>query len=79
MSAILDLTGIRSGRLQAMLRKGSDKYGKAFWWCLCDCGRDTVVMGYHLRKGETRSCGCLRVSVSRRLMLKIRDAKKEAA
>ena len=29
------------------------------WVCRCDCGRQSVVEGYLLRKGLTQSCGCL--------------------
>lgn len=29
------------------------------WLCHCDCGKDVVVMGQHLRSGVTKSCGCL--------------------
>jgi hypothetical protein len=32
-------------------------YGQ--WKCRCDCGRETIVSGVHLRKGTTKSCGCL--------------------
>ena len=31
-----------------------------YWKCLCDCGNYTTVMGRCLRKGEIKSCGCLR-------------------
>jgi hypothetical protein len=27
--------------------------------CLCDCGREKVVRAASLKKGETKSCGCL--------------------
>lgn len=29
------------------------------WNCVCDCGKQTVVLGYNLKKGITKSCGCL--------------------
>lgn len=29
------------------------------WICQCDCGNIKEVLGAHLRKGHTRSCGCL--------------------
>lgn len=26
--------------------------------CVCDCGNKTVVIGYKLKNGNTKSCGC---------------------
>jgi len=58
MPSVIDLSGQRFGRLtvtgRAMNRKGA-----AMWLCMCDCGNDTVVLGSYLRRGITRSCGCL--------------------
>jgi hypothetical protein len=28
--------------------------------CRCDCGKETTVLTHSLKKGLTRSCGCLR-------------------
>ena len=33
--------------------------GFAYWNCRCDCGKDTIVRGDHLRSGSIKSCGCL--------------------
>lgn len=33
-------------------------FGK-FWDCECDCGNKTVVSDSKLKRGETKSCGCL--------------------
>ena len=64
MSALIDLTGRRFGRLLVLGREGTRYYDDGFvavpmWRCRCDCGRETVVMGTCLRRGTTRSCGCL--------------------
>ena len=64
MSALIDLTGRRFGRLLVLGREGTYYYDDGFvavplWRCRCDCGRETVVQGPCLRRGTTRSCGCL--------------------
>jgi hypothetical protein len=59
MSALIDVTGKRFGRLTAIKHQGKDKWGNALWTVLCDCGRENIVRGYILRTGMTRSCGCL--------------------
>lgn len=28
------------------------------WVCKCDCGKSTLRVGDHMRRGFTRSCGC---------------------
>lgn len=28
------------------------------WECICDCGKITKVIGYKLKNGHTKSCGC---------------------
>lgn len=57
-----DMTGQRFGRLVVIRRNGttqSPKCKKAMWECQCDCGNVVTVPGYTLRRGATRSCGCL--------------------
>ena len=61
MSEVKDLVGQRFGFL-TVLTRGESANGKARWICKCDCGELTIVNGYKLRIGETRSCGCLRKS-----------------
>lgn len=54
----LALTGQRFGRLIAMQRVPN--IGRRVrWLCLCDCGEKTEVDAGQLRRGRTRSCGCL--------------------
>lgn len=59
MPNLIDLTGQRFGRLTVIERAGNDNNGSPKWKCKCDCGVKKVVYGSSLRKGETRSCGCL--------------------
>ena len=68
MSAVKDVTGQRFGRLSVIQRSGSTRSGIATWRCLCDCGRECVVEGAKLRKGNTKSCGCLHDEVAKERM-----------
>lgn len=65
MSTVKDLTGQRFGRLTVIRRDGSSRQGLAAWLCRCDCGRECVVEGAMLRKGNTKSCGCLHSEAAR--------------
>ena len=52
------LVGQRFGRLVVMEQAESSPDGKRRWKCQCDCGNQTVVLGYSLTRGATVSCGC---------------------
>lgn len=55
-----DISGEKFGRLTAIRRHGVNNTGKkALWLCLCDCGKEFVVLRNSLVTGRTRSCGCL--------------------
>jgi hypothetical protein len=56
---LIDMVGMRFGKLVVIERAGSDKYHKPLWRCKCDCGAETIVLGGVLRRGDSRSCGCL--------------------
>lgn len=60
-----DMSGKKFGRLTAVEYSHSDKYGKAFWLCLCDCGNTAIVSGDKLRREKTKSCGCLQAEKRR--------------
>ena len=55
----IDMVGMKFGRLKILRREGSNKHGKALWLCACDCGNTSIAEGVSIRKGVTRSCGCL--------------------
>lgn len=55
----IDLTDKRFGRLVVHSLYGKSKDRKLLWLCKCDCGHEVIVRSYSLRKGFTRSCGCL--------------------
>lgn len=63
-----DLTGMVFGRL-TVLERAEDHvapsgYKTPMWRCKCECGNEVVVRGKSLRKGETKSCGCLQRELS---------------
>ena len=60
MGKFIDLTGQRFGRLVVKELVPSDGRKGTFWLCQCDCGNTTVVAGQELRRGGTKSCGCLK-------------------
>lgn len=61
-----DLHGQRFGRLLVLEREID--YGKkgVYWKCLCDCGKECVVLGNALVNGHTKSCGCYAKEVSKK-------------
>lgn len=55
-----DITGERFGRLVAVRpTQERDAAGSIVWECRCDCGQTALYSVNALRKGTTRSCGCL--------------------
>lgn len=59
MSKLNSLIGVRFGKLVVKERVGSDKNGHPKWFCICDCTKETTVLGTNLSNGYTKSCGCL--------------------
>lgn len=60
---VIDLTGLRFGRLVVLGQEGRTKGGKLLWKCQCDCGNIKYTTRDHLGK-DANSCGCLRKEVS---------------
>ena len=59
MSAPLDLSGQRFGRLVAAALSDRTARGSRWWVCRCDCGGTTEVRTRDLRSSHTKSCGCI--------------------
>lgn len=69
MGKMIDIAGQRFGRLVAIRYVRKDAIRNAIWLCRCDCGGTIETRSTRLRTGRTKSCGCLRVEVSRRIGL----------
>lgn len=52
-----DITGVRSGKLEAVRYYGSDGV-KSVWIVRCGCGRRFLMCPSELQKGKQKSCGC---------------------
>jgi hypothetical protein len=55
-----DLVGERFGLLVVKALVGKNKWGGRIWLCQCDCGNKTNAITQYLRRGQVKSCGCLR-------------------
>ncbi len=61
MPAFIDLVGKIFGRLTVLKYISKDKWGSSRWLCKCDCGKEKIIQGDHLRSKATQSCGCLKM------------------
>lgn len=60
MGRAIDMTDKRFGRVTVIRRSlGQTTDGRPLWLSLCDCGTLFEANGKSLRRGLTRSCGCL--------------------
>lgn len=58
--AVVDMIGLKFGRLTVINFSHTNKWREKVWKCKCDCGNYTDVSTAKLRKGNTTSCGCYR-------------------
>lgn len=61
---LIDISGRRCGRLmvvEALVQRANN--GAVLWKCVCDCGQETISPGHCLRRGQIKSCGCLKREV----------------
>ena len=64
MPKFIDLTEERFGRLIVIKRVDNDKWSHHRWLCRCVCGEEKIVRGSYLKRGDTKSCGCLRKEIT---------------
>jgi hypothetical protein len=61
---IKNILGLPFGRLTVQAFAGLDRRGKALWTCSCECGGEITTAVQSLKRGRTRSCGCLQREVT---------------
>lgn len=56
---MINATNMKFGRLTAIKVIGKNKNRNCIWECICDCGNIVNVNISDLKRGKTKSCGCL--------------------
>ena len=54
-----NLVGQKFNRLTVVVDSTKRRKGAIIWGCLCECGGYSEIVGYSLKNGSTKSCGCL--------------------
>jgi hypothetical protein len=62
-----DLTGKRFGKLIVLEQVDNDKNRHIQYKCLCDCGKEKIVIGSFLLNGSIKSCGCYHNEIAVRI------------
>ena len=52
-------------RLTVLSLSGTNKFQKAVWLCQCTCGETTIATTGALNSGTKKSCGCLKIEMSK--------------
>lgn len=63
----INMAGKKFARLTVIGIARVNPGGQYLWECKCDCGNSATVLGYQLRSGKCRSCGCLMREVNSRV------------
>lgn len=66
-----DITGVRSGKLEAVKFLYTDNTRHNVWLCKCDCGRSKEIRGDLITAKKVISCGCAKIK--KRAVCKICD------
>lgn len=65
-----DTVGKKIGKLLVLETAGKNQHSKHLVKCLCDCGKETIVIESRVRNGLTQSCGCNTAIASRKRFFK---------
>lgn len=64
MTALIDITGQRFGRLLALTigerRRDATGRSRIYWNFRCDCGVEKEILAEAVRRGLVKSCGCMK-------------------
>lgn len=58
-----DITGQKFHKLTALSCAGK-RNGGAYWHCSCECGGSFITAAYNLKRGLSKSCGCIKAAVA---------------
>jgi hypothetical protein len=67
----VDLSGQRFGRWLVIKRVEDNHWKQIMYLCKCDCGWQGKVQARSLRRGDSKSCGCLRAEANRKRAKKL--------
>ena len=56
---VSELVGFKFGKLTVIEKTSKRLCGHVVWRCRCDCGNVKDTIGFRLKNGDARSCGCL--------------------
>ena len=59
-SKFKEMVGKTFGRWTVESRAHTCQNNGIYWWCRCSCGYRARVSGKTLRRGHSKSCGCLK-------------------
>lgn len=67
--AFIDITGQKFNHWTVLKREKNNSNGDAMWLCECDCENHTqkIVKGSSLRRGHSKSCGCIKKEIAKEL------------
>jgi hypothetical protein len=62
---MIDLQGQVFGRLRVVGEAARIRPNVRRWACVCECGEKCSVNQYNLTSGKTKSCGCIRLELTK--------------